>query len=66
MKQMLKKIFDYQRFSPNKRLNAIVSDVESRYRELDDEKLFMVAAAGNIEMTSELLEKKDGKPKNFL
>ena len=66
MEQMLKKIFDYQRFSPNKRLNAIASDVESRYCELDDEKLFAVAAAGNIEMASKLLEKKDEQSNKFL
>lgn len=42
----LKLTFDYQRFSPNSRLSAMIEDVESRYTELSDEDLFFVAAAG--------------------
>lgn len=42
----LKKTMDYQRFSPNSRLSAMIEDVEQRYTELSDEDLFFVAAAG--------------------
>lgn len=42
----LKLTFDYQRFSPNSRLSAMIEDVESRYTELSDEDLLFVAAAG--------------------
>lgn len=42
----LKLTFDYQRFSPNSRLDAMIEDVQSRYTQLSDEDLFFVAAAG--------------------
>lgn len=58
MEQMLKRIFDYQRFSPNRRLSAIISEVENHYRALDDEDLSLVTAAGDPNETW-LLEKKD-------
>ena len=47
MEKILKRIFDYQRFSPNKRLSAIISEIESRYRVLDDEKLSLISAKLN-------------------
>lgn len=59
MEQMLRRIFDYQRFSPNRRLSAIISDVENRCRALDDEDLSLVSAAGDTDATYRLLEKKD-------
>ncbi|MDO4731003.1 MAG: hypothetical protein Q4B14_02605 [Clostridia bacterium] len=59
MEQMLKRLFDYHRFFPDKRLIDIISDVESRYCELDDEELLLVAAAGDTDTTKDLLEKKD-------
>lgn len=65
MEHRLKRIFDYQRFSKNERLNEIISDTENRYSELNEDELFMVAAAGNIEMTSKLLERKDEHGKKF-
>lgn len=37
MEQKLKSILDYQRFSPNRRLSAIIEDVEKRYYALDDD-----------------------------
>lgn len=58
VEQMLKRIFDYQRFSPNRCLSAIISEVENRYRALDDEDLSLVTAAGDPNATW-LLEKKD-------
>ena len=59
MEHRLKRIFDYQRFSKNKRLNEIISDTENRYSELDEDELFLVAAAGDAGITINLLEKKD-------
>jgi len=43
----MKALFDYQRFSDNVRLNAIIVDVEKRYATaLSDEDLSLVSAAG--------------------
>ena len=42
----LKKTMDYQRFSPNSRLNEIIEDVQRRYTALSDEDLLIVSAAG--------------------
>lgn len=42
----LKKIFDYQRFSPDPRLTAMTEDTEQRCQCLSDEALQFVAAAG--------------------
>lgn len=42
----MKRVFDYQRFSPNSRLSEMIDKVEQRYTELNDEDLFFVAAAG--------------------
>ena len=60
MEKMLKRVFDYQNFSPNSRLSAMIEDVENRYRALDEEELFLVSAAGDTDITNRLLEKKDG------
>ena len=59
MERMLRRVFDYQRFSPNRRLSAMIEEVENRYRLLDEEELSLVAAAGDTDITNELLEKKD-------
>ena len=59
MEKILKKIFDFQRFSPNKKLSKIISDVENRYHVLNDEELSLISAAGNTDITNDLLEKKD-------
>ena len=42
----MKTIFDYQRFSPNSRLSAMIDKVEQRYTALQDDDLFFVSAAG--------------------
>ena len=42
----IKNTFDYQKFSPNSRLNKMIESVERRYSELSDEDLFFVSAAG--------------------
>ncbi len=65
MANKLSKLFDYQKYEPNGKLQSIIDDVESRYagkmpKELSDDELTMVAAAGNPELDA--LKKKD--PKN--
>lgn len=59
MEQILKRVFDYQRFSPDRRLSAMIEEAEKRYRALDDEDLSLVTAAGDTGLTYDLLEKKD-------
>ena len=59
MEQRLKSVLEYQRFSPNKRLSAIIADVESRYCALSDEALSLVSAAGDADAAYYFLEKKD-------
>lgn len=44
----LKRTFDYQRFSPNRRLSEIIEETERRNSALADDELFFVAAAGDI------------------
>lgn len=49
MKDMLKKQFDYQRFEKNEKLEKLIQETESRYaKELSDDDLFLVNAAGEI------------------
>lgn len=57
MEKKLKKLFDYQRFENNPRLEALIQETESRYSaELSDDDLMMVAAAGEA---SEISKKKE-------
>lgn len=58
MEQMLKNVFDYQRFFSNGHLSAIIEEVEKRYSALDEQELSMISAAGNVDITKEFLEKK--------
>lgn len=46
MNERILKVFDYQRFSPNPRLAALISDTVSRCHLLSDEDLLWVSAAG--------------------
>lgn len=56
MENKLKKMFEYQRFENNPRLAKLISETESRYgAEISDDDLFMVNAAGDIDIT----DKKD-------
>lgn len=49
MEKKLKMLFDYQRFEKNASLEALIREAQTDYaRELSDEELFMVAAAGEI------------------
>ena len=57
MENKLRKIFDYQRFEGNGRLEKLISETESRYANaLSDDDLAFVNAAG--EFTADL-EKED-------
>ena len=52
MENKLSRLFDYQKFSGNDALASVIKDVESRYpetRELSDDELFFVNAAGAVE-----------------
>lgn len=52
MENKLKMLFDYQKFEKNERLEKIISDTENYYgRELSDDELFFVNAAGSFDMT---------------
>ena len=49
MEKKLKKLFDYQRFEKNERLEKIIKKTESRYGgELSDDDLSLVNAVGEI------------------
>ena len=48
MDNKIKALFEFQRFSGNKRLDAMINDTESRYRnEISDDELESVSAAGS-------------------
>ena len=47
MEKKIKKLFDYQRFEKNEKLEKLIRDTESRYAtELSDDDLSFVSAAG--------------------
>ena len=47
MEKKLKKLFDYQRFEQNDKLEKLIRETESRYAKgLSDDDLFLVNAAG--------------------
>ena len=51
--QVLKRLFDFQRFSPNNRLEALIQDTDSRQTTtLSESELSFVNAAGVPEMMS--------------
>lgn len=56
MEEKIKKVFQYQRFSPNERLSEVIADVQCRYAQLSDEDLEMVAAAGEAIDAQEVTE----------
>ena len=66
MENKLSRLFDYQKFSGNDELADIINDVESRYpsaKELSDDDLFFVNAAGAVEQppVSDLVHKDRNK-----
>ena len=46
--QALKKLFDYQRFEKNSRMEQMIKAAEDSGEELSDEELSLVSAAGEI------------------
>lgn len=51
MEKKLKELFDYQRFEDNPRIAKLISETEARMgavKELRDDELFMVSAAGEF------------------
>lgn len=50
MENKLNKLFDYQRFEGNKRLEKLIAETEARYAaQLSDDDLSFVCAAGEAE-----------------
>ena len=47
MEQKLKKLFDYQKFQRNSRLDAMLAEAEGRCAEVDEDALELVSAAGD-------------------
>ena len=47
MEQKLKRLFDYQRFQKNSRLDAMLAEAEGRCAEVDEDVLELVSAAGD-------------------
>lgn len=57
MEKKLKKLFDYQRFEKNEKLEKLIRETESRYaKELSDDDLTLVNAAGGPEIGSNMPE----------
>ena len=51
MEQKLKRLFDYQKFQKNHRLEAMLTEAKGRYQgSLSDDALEMVSAAGNSQL----------------
>lgn len=50
MENLLKKLFDFQRFEGNKRMETLISETEKRYggKGLSDDELDFVNAAGEM------------------
>lgn len=46
MEKKIKQLFDYQKFSRNPRLDAMLAEAEGRYNALEDDDLALVSAAG--------------------
>lgn len=59
MEKKLRRVFDYQKFSPNSRLGAMIAETERRYQALNDDDLFLVSAAGETDIMNDFSENKD-------
>lgn len=57
MERKLKRVFDYQKFSSSRRLGAMIAETERRYQAMADDDLFLVAAAGEVDMMKDFPEK---------
>ena len=64
MEHKLKKLFDYQKFENNSELEALIAETRGRYaKELSDDELEMVSAAGVISKMDAITEIDDGEDK---
>ena len=66
MEKKLSRLFDYQKYAKNSELADILDDVDSRYpqaRELSDDELSFVAAAGVAEDSINAKNKRPKGPK---
>lgn len=52
MERKIKNIFEFQRFSSNKKLEALIAQTQSRYTALNEDDLGFVNAAGAPENTN--------------
>ncbi len=65
MERKLNAIFDYQNFEKNPRLEKLISETENRYaRELSDDDLTFVNAAGDFNMSGGLISENEISEKN--
>lgn len=68
----LHQLFDYQKFENNPRLASMIQATESRYlkkgsrRELDEDDLFLVNAAGNTDQLALQEELKKNPPSGII
>lgn len=60
MEKKIKELFELQKFAPNLRISAMISETEKRCNELSDFDLEKISAAGELFVEAE--EKKDGNP----
>ena len=68
IEKKLNRLFDYQRFEKNDRLEKLIQETESQFRmELSDESLELVSAAGDPRLNGEMAqeEEKGDKPKTY-
>lgn len=62
MKNTVKNLFDFQKFKANKHLADLIAGTESRYtRELSDDELESINAAGDINAVIRSSQKTEGK-----
>jgi hypothetical protein len=59
MERKLRRVFDYQKFTSNTRLGAMIAETERRYQALNDEDLFLVSAAGDTDIMNDFSENND-------
>lgn len=62
MKNTLANLFDFQKFAQNSRLSELISQTEAKYsiKELSDDELELINAAGDINAQNSLLRKNGG------
>lgn len=64
MDKRIAELFEYQHFALNKRMEKIIADTQRRYEALDEEELFLVAAAGVLRDFQDLENDLSSKEKN--